>query len=36
LFGVVATFAIGAGVILFALVRPIKRMAGSATPEARS
>ena len=36
LFGVVATFAIAAGVILFALVRPIKRMAGSATPAARS
>ena len=36
LFGVVAAFAIAAGVILFALVRPIKRMAGSATPAARS
>ena len=36
LFGVIAAFAIAAGVILFALVRPIKRMAGSATTAARS
>jgi POT family proton-dependent oligopeptide transporter len=36
LFGAIAMFAIAAGVILVALVRPINRMAGTATPADRS
>ena len=36
LFTAIAVFAIAAGVVLLALVRPINRMAGSATPAARS
>jgi POT family proton-dependent oligopeptide transporter len=35
LFTAIAVFAIGAGLVLFALVRPINRMAG-ATPASRS
>ena len=36
LFTAIAVFAIAAGVVLLALVRPINRRAGSATPAARS